>query len=475
MALNDDATLADKISLASDLKYRRDHDYAKALLWHIFPDIPESDQRAILKSHGLKEWLETDPRGEWCSHNDKAFMHMTVKNYIFNNRQRTVHLLSQMKADDGNSTMRTPEHTQLDDQLKHVLNSWRGPSLENLDEYIQPRAIIPRPEPLDNSISPRQTGFEIRKLSRSFEQAKAVDIGSQQYHERFLELSSHSKDAQHEKLRENLGNFGGAQEKMSRSEGQGLEEALSGMHLDIPPCVSKQKTSVGSSRAHDALIKHTQQISHMQRQFEAETHFRKSGNALMYACRRPTPRGRFVRRSNRLVNERLKKEALFGPPVKPPSGVSKKSRANRARRLVARSERRDQQCEQDLKDLRLNPNLELPHRRMGRICVRLGNVQRMFNRRDVAWTPEEKAALLEIASMHPSQRKRNQKIGSSAAPLPFHIRAIKDGASGSSAPGNDPSLPCERIKIEASAPQHPNDPPMDIPPLGLKLESMDIS
>lgn len=471
MALNDDATLADKISLASDLKYRRDHDYVNALLWHIFPGMPERDQRAILRSDVLKEWLDSDPRGEWCSHNDKAFMNMTVKNYM------TIHLLSQMMADDGNSTIETPKNTQLDDQLKHVLNSWRGPSLENLDEYIQPSAITPRPKPLDNSISPRQSEFGIRTLSRSFEQAKAGDLRSQQSHERFLELGSHSKDPQHEKSRENFGNFGGAQEKMSRSEGQELEEALSGLHLDIPRrAVSEQGTSVSSSRAHDALIKHTQQILHMQRRFEAENHFRQSGNALMSACRTPTPRGRFVKRSTHLANERHKNDFLYHPPRKHPSGVSKKSRANRARKLVSRNERREQQCEQDLKDLQLNPNLELPKKRMGRICVRLGNVQRISsNRHAAAWTPEEKAALVEIANTQPSLRKRNQKIGSSAAPLPFHIRTIEDGAAGSSTPGNDPSLPGASINTEVSAPQHPNDPPMDNPPVGLQMESMDIT
>ena len=160
MAMNDHSTFADKISLANDLKDRRDRHYARALLWHILPNVPKRDRFKILKSDSLNDWLNSDPRGQWCSQNDKALMYMTAKSYICNNSEKYCHWTGQA------NTIKVPEHP--DDILKRVIRNWRGPSLENFDEvsleYITSKGIescsnSSRPQPLDNSISPPESAM----------------------------------------------------------------------------------------------------------------------------------------------------------------------------------------------------------------------------------------------------------------------------------------------------------------------------
>lgn len=262
MALDGHATLADKICLANDLKDRRDHDYAKALLTHILPGIPIWEKSAILHSDGLKDWLQSDPRGKWCSQNDKAFMYMVVRTFVMNIP----------------SSMQKLDHTRLEDQFKgvdrvdHVISSWRGSNPEDLDALLTeciasqhngPRSAI---QPLDNSISPpecrmggvgspKQSGIvpvrvgDCLSLEAEPQQRKANDVG----------------------------------QTMSKLEAQQLSLALRDMHMDT--------IHRGQNRGRDAVMQRMRHMIDMQNQFVAKERHDYSSSALLCACRKEGPKG----------------------------------------------------------------------------------------------------------------------------------------------------------------------------------------
>lgn len=492
MAVNDHATLADKICLANDLKYRRDYDYAETLLWHIFPSIPRTDQLMIPQSESLRDWLESDPRGEWCSQNDKAFMYMIATKYIRDNGQ-SVTALGHMKADDGPSDVKSPEPTQFNDHLKRVIKSWRHP-LENSDEvlwesiiseYTGSRSNIPRPKPLDNSISPPESCMgwnESPRLSGTLGQAGASNLTVQPILEP-LSKSSQSNDHQGEKCQANLGKFGGTQEEIFKSEEQELEKSLLGMHLDSPNhVVSKQKTSMGSSRAHDAFIMRTQQIRNLQRQFEAESQARASGNALMRACRKKTLQAPLDRRSIRLASRDSYRPSggpprKAGGPLSKAKGRVKKTGSDRALRLADRKQRRDQQCDQDLGLFRLDPNVNLSRKRMNRISLQLG--YHRSGSKKTHWTSAERAALLEFANTDPSKRKQDQSIVSGRPPT--GLSTAEDDSSKADGKNTEPCKRRDRMwePINAKAgEQHwtnPDDTQTESDSTERRTESMDTS
>lgn len=384
MAVDDRATLADKICLADDLKDRRDQGYTEALLLHVFPNIPRSDRLAIWRSDELKNWLASDPRGQWCSQNDKAFIHMAVKNYIFNNREKILEKrqktipLGQMKAENGSSEMDS-EHTRFDDPIKyvnHVIKYWRGPGFEIFDEseYFGP-CLTERTGPLNNYISPHEHNYGrvgAPKHQRILEQAKAGNLKAKKYHDRLRKYSG-----------------------FEDPEDQELEEALHGMHLGSSSRVVSELKSDADSRALDA-------------QLQGEFHARESAGDIMSACRKEPCREPFFRRSIRLANLAAL-GVLQNPPRRDTGRIKKLGKTTIDTKHADRKKKRDQQCEEDLKQFRLNPGIQLSRKRMSRICARLGNVQRTQPRR-VPWTFAEKAALLEIANTDPSKRKPNQKL-----------------------------------------------------------------
>lgn len=393
MAVDNHATLADKICLADDLKDRRDQGYTEALLSHIFPSIPRSDRLAIWRSDELKKWLESDPTGQWCSQNDKAFVHTAVKNYILNNREKIIPALNkrykiipslgQMKAENGSSEMDS-EHTQFDDPLEyvnHVFKYWRGAGFEVFDriEYTGP-CLSARPKPLDNSISPPEHTLGrvgAPKRPDILKQAKAGNLKAKQYHELLRKHSGFEDDP----------------------EDQELQEAMDRMHLDKPSRVVSGLNSHADIRALDP-------------QLQGEFYARESVGDLMFACRKQIPYASFLRRSIRLAN--LAALGVRQNARRRDTGrINKLSKTTMERKHAQRMKKLDQQCEEDLKQFRLNPEIELPQKRMRRICVRLGNVQRMQSRK-VPWTPAEKAALLKIANTDPSKREQNQILCSAA-------------------------------------------------------------
>lgn len=443
--LDDHATIADKICLANDLKDRRDHIYAKALLCHIFPQMPHRHQSAALQSYGLKAWLKSDPRGQWCSQNDKAFMYMTVKNYICNNREEIASSLWQKQGNDGAAAMPPSEHTLSDDQVQLVINSWRGPHLENLEGapwesttsgHIGSPSNIPRPKPLDNSISPPvfRTGWLDDPICpEPLDLAKAGNLRAQQQYERFL-VGIPSENHQGEKDQDNSEDFGGAQESMSKSEAQELEKALSGMHLGTPSReISKQQTGVNSSRPHDAHIAvRRQQVREMKRRHAAETLFNVSAKALMYACRKQsTHQNPGTRRSMRLASE-ASKTLSDNLPRKDTGRVGKANQNNNPRH--SRKLRRDQQCDEDVSRFRLNPRIDLPRKRLNQVRKRLGP-----------------AVMSEMDEMY--RREQRQKM-TSAAPL-TSLGTVEDDSAKAHAenswrhetgllgPANEEAVPCD--------------------------------
>lgn len=381
--LDDHATLADKICLASDLKDRRDHTYARALLRHIFPKMPNHHQSAVVQSFGILRWLKSDPRGQWCSQNDKAFMYMTVKNYICNNREEIASSLWQKQGNNGAAAMTPSERTLSDDQVQHVIDSWRGPHLETLgvpwesttSGHIGSPSNIPRPRPLDNSISLPvfRTGWGDDPICpEPLDLAKAGNLRAQRQYERFLG-GSHSENHQGEKCQANFEDFGGAQESMSKSEARELEKALSGMHLGTPSReISKQQTCVDSSRSHDTHIAvRRQQVREMKRRLVAEALANASAKALMYACRKQSTDQKPLggrRRSKRLASQ-ASKTPSDNPSRKDTGRVGK---ANSKNTRHAAKLRRDQQCDEDVSRFRLNPSIDLSRKRLRQVRQRLG-------------------------------------------------------------------------------------------------------
>lgn len=293
MATYDHATLADKICLANDLKDRRDHDYAEALLNHILPGIPIGDKSAILHSDGLKDWLQSDPRGQWCSQNDKAFMYMVVKNYV-------------MKIP---SSIQKLDHTRLEDQFEGVdladpvISSWHGSNSEDLDAVLReciasqhngPGSTIP---PLDNSISPP----ECRMGGVGSPERSGMVPAKVGYVPRAEPLQRKADDTG---------------ENMSKPEAQQLAQLLKDMHLD--------PTRRGQNRARDAAFQRMRHILNMQDQFVAELHSGYSGDALLCACRKEGPKG----------PAKLDAMHPFRTPIptkKQPHGVFKRRRVDKGR------------------------------------------------------------------------------------------------------------------------------------------------
>lgn len=430
MAMNDHATFADKICLANDLKDRRDLHYAKALLHHILPLVPKRDKLAILKSNSLNDWLHTDPRGQWCSQNDKTLMYMTVKSYICNNSERFSHWTEQTNAENA------PKQAESDDLIKRVIKNWRGPSLENFDkvtrENITSESIgscsnISRPKPLDNSISPPESAMfgslaeypvrnslnfqgVYRRHSPSLEQAKAGNLKAQQNHDCLPEQPpkrSHSEGHRGEKCQNSSEDFGGARD---------IAEALSAMQLDNPSGVtSEQKPSMESSKAKDAFIARNLQIHSVKKLFKVDTHAHLSGKGLMRACRIDIPPAPVcqipqgpVRRSIRLATR-----ASTNPPVNTPrkdtGRISKMNDPRRDQRLAARKHRRDEQRDQDLRKFRLDPNVPLTKRRMNRIGALFAYEPRE------SWMPRARAALLEFINKAPNEQKLHHRQANTEA------------------------------------------------------------
>ncbi|MCJ1424280.1 hypothetical protein MMC29_002167 [Sticta canariensis] len=435
MAMNDHATFADKICLANDLKDRRDRRYAKALLWHILPNVPKRDKLEILKSDSLNDWLHTDPRGQWCSQNDKALMYMTVKSHICNNSQKFFHWTGQTNAEN------VSEHTESDDLIKRVIKNWRGPSLENFDEvpreYITSECTgscsnISRPKPLDNSICPPESAmfgslveYPIRNIPSfpgvskrhfpSLEQAKAGNLRAQPNHDclpEHLPKSSHSEGRQGEKRQNTSEAFGGAQEKIARFEARDIVEALSGMQLNNSSGVtSEQKPSGESSKAKHAFIARNQQIRNEKKLVKAETHAHLSGKVLMRSCRTDIPpppvcqipQGQ-VRRSIRLATR-----ASTNTPVNTPRKDTGRISKNEPKRVAARQYRRDEQRDQDLRKFRHNPNVQLTRKRMNRIGALFA-----YDPRE-AWMPKARAALLEYINTAPNEQKLHHRQANAEA------------------------------------------------------------
>lgn len=419
MAVDDNATLTQKICLANDLKDRRDPGYAKALLFHIFPSIPRSDYVAILRSDALKDWFASNPTGLWCSQDDKTFMHITVKNYICDNSQNGFSSLGCLIAEDGTSSTRTFE---FHDRLLDIIETWRGDSLEKLgeilpSEYGSGSIISGLPKPIDNSISPFD--WELPTTSDSLERAKAENLKVQRNDEDLLQNSqkgNRSKDSQGEKCQDNDEDFEGLkiEEALSGMNLEGpekIEEALSGMHLNSPSrALSKQNINADSSRAHKAFIVHTQQIRNMESQFVAGTHAHKSGNALMTACRKvkeAKPMQYLYRPPGRRASHA--KNRPSNPPVKGDTGrIGKQARRTRIEKIAARKLMRELNCDRDVHELRLNSSLDLPKNRMNRICNRLEDILKTGAK--VPWTIEEMEALLRIANTQLDRNKSGQTI-----------------------------------------------------------------
>lgn len=398
--LKDDATLADKICLANDLKHRRDHQYAEALLFHIFPGMPKIHILPVLQSHGVREWMASDPRGQWCSQNDKAFMYMTVKNYVYKNRRKIIPFAWMHKIENGASKMTALEQNE---KFKSFLKSWRGANLEDLDgvAWESTTSEVSRPKPLDNSICPSEnlaSWFGTPRRSSVLEQARIGNLKAKMQHDR-LQIVSLSECLPEEGTQDNQTGFGGANGNMSESEERALEEALRGMNLDCNPSrgVSEQETGVDSSKAHEQFVaRRVKQVREMKRQLLSEVHARRSGNALMKACRKPkvvpTP-NRAIRRSARLA-DRAETDPFKGG-------------AGRARFKSSRAVRREQQCNEDFKQLLRDPHIQLPPKRQAQVCKRLGTVRERGRNR--GWTEQERTALLELANIYPFNQPQHPK------------------------------------------------------------------
>ena len=398
--LNDDATLADKICLANDLKHRRDHQYAEALLFHIFPGMPKIHIPPVLQSDGVRDWMASNPRGQWCSQNDKAFMYMTLKNYVYKNRRKIIPFAWLDKVEDGASEMKALEQNE---KFKSFLKSWRGASLEDLDgvPWESTPSEVSRPKPLNNSVCPPENLAGWLGTPRHpilLEQARIGNLKAKMHHDR-LQIASLSECLPEEVSQDNQTDFGGAKGKISESEERALEEALRGMNLDCNPSrgVSEQETGVDSSKAYEQFIaRRVQQVREMKRQLLSEVHARRSGNALMKACRKPkvapTP-NRAGGRSARLA-DRAETDPFIGG-------------ARRARYKNSRAARREQQCNEDFKQLLRDPNIQLPPKRQAQVCKRLGTVRERGRNR--GWTEQERTALLELANIYPFNQPQHPK------------------------------------------------------------------
>ncbi|MCJ1469872.1 hypothetical protein MMC07_008516, partial [Pseudocyphellaria aurata] len=402
MAVDDNATLTQKISLAKDLKDRRDPEYAKALLCHIFPGMPKSHQLAIVRSDPIKDWFSSNPTGLWCSQDDKTFMNITVENYIWDNSQDSFSFAGSR------------------DQIEDLIETWRGDSLEKLGkslptDYGSSSIVTGLPKPLDNSIGPFD--WELSKNSHSLERAKVENMKVQQKDEDFLQNSLRDnciKDSQEERYQDNYEGLEGRKIEevlgdMHLKDPEKLEEALSGMHLDSPSrAVSKQEINAESSRAHEAIIVHTQRIRNMQCQFAAKVHAHQSGNALMSACRKVELERLWYRRSARLAYNAGYRP--YNPPRKVDTRIGKQEKLSQIEKNASRKLRRELNCDRDVHQLRLNSDLQLSNKRMARLCSRLEDVLRTGAK--VPWTTEEMKELLRIANtqLGKNSNRRRKKM-----------------------------------------------------------------